>query len=64
MGTGWPSTVTHSVTIANVAPVVGSLAGADLIATETYAATGSFADPGDESWSATVDYGDGSGAQA
>jgi endonuclease G len=61
---GWPSTVAHSVTIANVAPVVGTLAGADLIATETYAAVGSFADPGDESWTATVDYGDGSGAQA
>ncbi|HET7041753.1 MAG TPA: DNA/RNA non-specific endonuclease, partial [Gemmatimonadales bacterium] len=60
---GWPSTVTHEVTIANVAPAVAPLAGADLIATETYAATGSFADPGDESWSATVDYGDGSGVQ-
>jgi DNA/RNA endonuclease G (NUC1) len=61
---GWPSVVTHNVTIANVAPVVGSFAGADLIATETYQATGSFADPGEEGWSATVDYGDGSGPQA
>ena len=60
---GWPSTVTHNVTIANVAPVVAAFDGADLIATETYAVTGSFADPGNETWSATVDYGDGSGAQ-
>ena len=58
---GWPSTVSQNVTIANVAPMVAPVAGADLIATESYSAAGSFADPGDETWSATVDYGDGSG---
>jgi DNA/RNA endonuclease G (NUC1) len=58
---GWPSTVTRNVTIANVAPVVASFPGADLLVSENYTATGSFADPGEGPWSATVDYGDGSG---
>lgn len=60
---GWPGIVVHSVTIANVSPAVAAFAGASLITTETYSAIGSFTDPGDESWTATVDYGDGSGPQ-
>jgi DNA/RNA endonuclease G (NUC1) len=60
---GWPSQVTKNVTIANVAPVVASFPGAALLATESYSATGSFADPGEGPWTATVDYGDGSGEQ-
>jgi PKD repeat protein len=43
--------------------VVAAFAGATLLPHETYAAAGSFADPGPDSWTATVDYGDGSGAQ-
>ena len=61
---GWPSEVSHSVTVANVAPVVAAFAGADLLVGETYAAGGSFADPGTETWTATVNYGDGSGTQS
>jgi hypothetical protein len=34
-----------------------------LIAGEAYAANGSFADPGNDAWTASVDYGDGSGPQ-
>ena len=52
------------MTIANVAPTVGSFAGATLIRGERYAASGSFSDPGADSWTATVNYGDGSGTQS
>jgi PKD repeat protein len=54
-----PSTTTAN--IANVAPAVGAFAGAALLQGDTYTAAGSFSDPGADSWSATVDYGDGSG---
>ncbi len=47
----------------NVRPTVD--AGPDGIIDEgsTFTSTGSFVDPDDTSWTATVDYGDGSGAQ-
>jgi DNA/RNA endonuclease G (NUC1) len=50
-----------TVTVANVAPVVASFDGASLLPNETYSASGGFTDPGAGSWTATVDYGDGSG---
>ncbi|HUQ47719.1 MAG TPA: PKD domain-containing protein, partial [Gemmatimonadaceae bacterium] len=53
-----------SATISNVAPSVASLSGATLLPGETYSTTGSFTDPGADTWSATVNYGDGSGTQA
>lgn len=52
-----------TATVANVAPAVGAFAGATLLPGETYTGAGSFTDPGADSWSATVDYGDGSGIQ-
>ena len=55
------ATLTSTATIANVAPVIASFPGATVLPGETYAASGSFTDPGADSWSATVDYGDGSG---
>jgi PKD domain-containing protein/galactose oxidase-like protein/Kelch motif protein len=58
------STATTGATIANVAPRVGAFAGATLTAGGTYLATGAFSDPGADVWTATVDYGDGSGVQA
>ena len=61
---GWADTTTKSVTIANVAPTVGSFAGGAIIRGERYAASGGFTDPGADSWTATVNYGDGSGAQS
>jgi chitodextrinase len=60
---GWPSTVTQTLDVADVAATVSPLRGADLIAGETYSAAGSFTDPGADVWSATVNYGDGGGAQ-
>jgi DNA/RNA endonuclease G (NUC1) len=60
---GLADTATTTATVANVAPVIAPLPDAILLPGETYAASGSFADPGADSWTATVDYGDGSGAR-
>jgi hypothetical protein len=54
-------TITTTATISNVAPSIAAIAGATLLPGETYAANGSFTDPGADTWTATVDYGDGSG---
>jgi PKD repeat protein len=53
-----------SITVTNVAPTVD--AGPDATANEGSAFTrsGSFTDPGDDTWTATVDYGEGAGPQA
>jgi DNA/RNA endonuclease G (NUC1) len=60
---GAADTATTTVTVMNAAPVVAAFAGGSLLQGETYAAAGSFSDAGADSWTATVDYGDGSGAQ-
>jgi DNA/RNA endonuclease G (NUC1) len=60
---GWPSAFAQTLTVGDVAPSVAPLSAASLIAGESYAASGSFGDPGNDVWAATVDYGDGSGAQ-
>jgi DNA/RNA endonuclease G (NUC1) len=51
-------------TVANVAPAIAPFAGATLLPAETFVASGSFTDPGPDHWTATVDYGDGSGPTA
>jgi PKD repeat protein len=61
---GLVDTAVTTATVANVAPSIGAFAGATLLPGETYAANGSFTDPGADTWSATVDYGDGSGVTA
>lgn len=60
---GAEASTTTSVTVFNVAPAVAAFAGATLLPHESYTAAGSFTDPGADTWTATVDYGDGSGAQ-
>ena len=61
---GAESTATTSVMVVNVAPTVSAFAGAALLPGETYTTSGSFADAGTgDSWTATVNYGDGSGAK-
>ena len=57
---GLTNSATTTATIANVAPVVSALADVILGLGETYAADGSFTDPGADTWTATVNYGDGS----
>jgi DNA/RNA endonuclease G (NUC1) len=61
---GWQTKFSRSLEIADVAPMVSRIDGANLIAGETYRSSGSFTDPGRDTWSATVDYGDGSGSQS
>jgi DNA/RNA endonuclease G (NUC1) len=58
---GLTDTASTTASVANVAPTVGAFDGATLLPGETYAAAGSFTDPGADPWTATVDYGDGSG---
>ena len=65
------SSDTVTITVTNVAPIVD--AGHDenvdgepdatIKDGEAFVATGSFTDPGADTWTATVDYGDGSGPQ-
>jgi DNA/RNA endonuclease G (NUC1) len=57
---GLTDTTTTTATVTNVAPTVGPFDGATLLPRETYAAAGSFTDPGADPWTATVSYGDGS----
>lgn len=60
---GAESTATTSVMVVNVAPTVAAFAGETILRGETYASAGTFADAGKDSWTATVDYGDGSGVK-
>jgi DNA/RNA endonuclease G (NUC1) len=57
------STATKTISVSNVLPAVGPFAGATLLPGETYTASGAFSDPGSDSWTATVNYGDGSASQ-
>jgi VCBS repeat-containing protein len=60
---GLVGTGTRDVTVRNVNPAVH--VGNDITLNEgdTLGSAGAFTDPGADSWTATVDYGDGSGAQ-
>ncbi len=60
---GTTGTDTMSVAVANVAPVVDAGAGQASDEGSAFTGGGSFSDPGADTWTATVDYGDGSGVQ-
>ena len=47
----------------NVAPTVDAGSEATILEGSVFDRTGSFTDPGEDVWTATVDYGDGSGVQ-
>jgi len=53
---------TVNVYVANVAPSV-SASGGQVDEGQEFTSAGSFTDPGADSWTATVDYGDGTGVQ-
>ncbi|HEX2687299.1 MAG TPA: DNA/RNA non-specific endonuclease [Kofleriaceae bacterium] len=61
---GLTDTLATSAIVANVPPVIAPFSGATLLLGEAYATIGSFTDPGADTWTATVDYGDGSGVNA
>jgi hypothetical protein len=52
------------LTVNNVAPSVKVGADASVDLGKTFSSSGSFTDPGSDTWTAIVDYGDGSGSQA
>ncbi len=61
---GLVDTARTTVTAGNVAPEIGAFDGATLLRGETYTAGGTFTDPGADTWTATVDYGDGAGSSS
>jgi hypothetical protein len=63
-GDGGTDTETIAVTVNNVLPTVGAFAGASLSEGGSYSSSGSFTDPGADTWTATVNYGDGTGTHA
>ena len=52
-----------NATVSNVAPALQLPSNAVVDDSNTYQGSGSFTDPGNDSWSGTIDYGDGSGVQ-
>ena len=60
---GLTATDTATVNVLNVAPTVDGGQDATIDEGDTFAASGNFTDPGADGWTATVDYGDGSGVQ-
>jgi Ca2+-binding RTX toxin-like protein len=60
---GGAATATTQVTVRDVAPVVNAGSTATINEGGTLTRAGSFADPGLDTWTATVNYGDGSGTQ-
>lgn len=52
-----------TMVVNNVAPTVNTGDDATINEGDTYSSSGSFSDPGDDTWTATVNYGDGSGDQ-
>lgn len=56
---GWSNTQQN----VNEAPIVNAIPDANILQGDTHTYSGSFSDPDSASWSATVDYGDGSGNQ-
>nr|MBC8281027.1 PKD domain-containing protein [Chloroflexota bacterium] len=66
VGPGLPrvSTYSTSVTVVNVAPVIDDIANVTVNEGSSLSLLGSFTDPGPDTWTATVDYGDGTGEQA
>lgn len=53
------STETFTVTVKNIPPVLTLGPGATINQGDTFTTTGSFTDPGDDSWTVSVDFGDG-----
>ena len=57
---GLTDTATVTVTVTNVAPVVATVPDATVNMGSAYTVAATFTDPGADTWTATVDWGDGS----
>lgn len=62
-GAGELKTTQFALTVNNILPDVNAGPDATIIAGEIFSSSGSFTDPGADSWMGTVDYMDGSGNQ-
>lgn len=60
---GASSSVTFELVVNNVDPAVDAGPDDSLVEGQTFSSSGSFTDPGSDSWTATVDYGEGAGPQ-
>lgn len=58
-----PQALSGTVDVINVVPVVDSGPAATIVKGGTFSNSGSFTDTNSDTWTATVDYGDGSGVQ-
>ena len=58
-----PQALPGAVSILNVAPLVDAGPDATILKRDNFVGSGSFVDPCDATWTATVDYGEGSGVQ-
>ena len=63
-GRGAADTASTAIAVANVAPRIAAFDGATILEGETYSTTGSFTDPGADTWRGSVNYGDGSATAA
>jgi DNA/RNA endonuclease G (NUC1) len=57
---GLVDTATFTLTVTNAVPVIGAIADGTVDAGTVYTVAGTFADPGADAWTATVNWGDGS----
>jgi DNA/RNA endonuclease G (NUC1) len=57
---GLTGTAVFAVIVTNAAPVIGAVPGGNVNVGAPYTVEGTFADPGADAWTATVDWGDGS----
>ena len=62
-GDGGADTDSTTVTVNNVAPVVDAVADDTIDEGDSFTGGGSFTDAGADTWTATVDYGEGAGPQ-
>jgi hypothetical protein len=62
-GHGGVTMTTFALTVNNAPPVVDAGSDATITAGSTFTSAGSFVDPGADTWTATVNYGDGTGVQ-
>jgi PKD repeat protein len=61
---GGSDTGSFTVTVKNVAPTIALSGAGSVDEGSLFHGVGSFVDPGADTWTATVDYGDGSGVQS
>jgi streptogramin lyase len=63
-GAGGRGTATVSVNVLNVTPKLNAGSNTSINEGGTFSQTGSFIDPGSDTWTGSVDYGDGSAVQS